>query len=101
MNKPVTKALGTYRKNPVATILRGRGFVPLPRLWVRFDDMPAIHKIAGRYREEVNNVRAEVASEGVGGAPSIPTIQTPREGPDPKLDKNAAWDAMERDHRCR
>jgi hypothetical protein len=49
--------------HPVATILRSRGFVPLPRLWVRSEDMPTVHEIAGQYREEVNFVRAQVGQK--------------------------------------
>ena len=47
--------------HPVATILRGRGFVPLPRLWVRSEDMPTIHMIAGQYREEVIRITEDAA----------------------------------------
>jgi len=38
-------------------VLRERGFVPLPRLWVKAEDMRAIHLIADQYEDEVTAVR--------------------------------------------
>lgn len=82
--------LGRPALHPVATILRGRGFVPLPRLWVRSEDIPKVHKIADQYREEVNAVRTQVGQE-IAEAHEAATRK-----PDPKEDRDAAWQAMDR-----
>lgn len=42
--------------------LRHQGFVPLPRLWVKKEDMPVIHAIAHSYAKEVSTLRSKVAS---------------------------------------
>jgi hypothetical protein len=82
--------LGRPALHPVATILRGRGFVPLPRLWVRSEDIPKVHKIANKYREKVNAVRTQVERDILGNGRGFP----PK--PDPKDDKDTAWGAAER-----
>ena len=69
---------------PVSKALRAAGFIPLPRLWVKATDMPKIHKIAHAYQEEVNSIRNQVYTD-----------QTPQV-PDPRDDRDAAWDAFER-----
>lgn len=96
MSKSDTETLERPQEHPVATILRSRGFVPLPRLWVRSKDMPTIHKIAGRYREEVHAVRAQVGSgsQAAQGA-SVDNHGTPGQS-DPRTDRDADWEAMER-----
>lgn len=62
---------------PVASAMRDAGFVPLPRLWVREEDMAAIYAITDRRKDEVIRIRQSVA-------------------PDPANDKEAAWAAYER-----
>lgn len=78
----------------VAAILRARGFVPVPRLWIKAKDMPAIHRITSRYREEVCAVRAEVR-ERLKDQPDL-FDNFEEENQDPKTSKEAAWEAMER-----
>ena len=85
--------------NSVASILREAGYVPLPRLWVKSEDMSEIHAIAHRYQNEVNQLRNRVQSEDQ----SVYFVdQTDGELRnlkdhihDPKLDRNAAWAAYE------
>ena len=73
--------------HPVAATLRARGFIPLPRLWVKREDMPRIHEIAEQYKDEVTAVRAEYGTyEPTSDVTSI----------DPKYNKEAAWEAAER-----
>lgn len=69
-------------ESPLAKALRDKGFVPLKRLWVHRDALPEIENITERYREDVNAVRSEIGDET-----------------DPRLSKDAAWDAFERDRR--
>jgi hypothetical protein len=83
------------RDNSVATALRAKGFVPLPRLWVHGDALPELKKITDRYREEVNQTRADV-----GRAMGRPLDATGSDdyGPLPialSEDKEAAWAAYE------
>ena len=47
-----TMSLGQY--------LRDRGFVPLPRLWIKASAMTEIHTITGRFKKEVNEARTQV-----------------------------------------
>lgn len=96
MSRSDTQTLERRQEHPVATTLRSRGFVPLPRLWVHTKDMPTIHLIAGQYREEVNAVRAEVGSgsQAAQGA-SVDNHGTPGQS-DPRTDRDAAWEAVER-----
>ena len=68
-------------RHPVADALREAGFVPLPRLWVRKEDIPAIHEMAGKYSQEVNDIRARLGCN--------PSKRTG----DPKVDREAAWEA--------
>jgi hypothetical protein len=66
----------------VADSLRREGFIPLPRLWVKPEDIPKIHKIAHVHADRVNTIRNNVTSI------------TPN--PDPDKDKEAAWVEHER-----
>lgn len=45
--------------NNVARTLRARGYVPLPRLWVKREELEAILEIAFSHKDEVNKVRAQ------------------------------------------
>lgn len=60
--------------------LRSAGYVPLPPLWVRREDMPDIHAIAARHSEAVRAIRSDKRA-------------------DPREDMEAAWAAFERDRR--
>jgi hypothetical protein len=40
--------------------LRAAGFVPLPRLWVRPEELTLIRKIAFQNEAEVNEIRRQV-----------------------------------------
>jgi hypothetical protein len=66
----------------VADSLRREGFIPLPRLWVKPEDIPKIHKIAHVHADRVNTIRNNVTS-------------TVSEN-DPVKSKEAAWDEHER-----
>ena len=41
----------------VSVSLREAGYVPLPRLWVKSEDMPKIHEIAYAHQEAVTQIR--------------------------------------------
>lgn len=96
MPKSDTETVERPAQHPVATILRSQGFVPLPRLWVRSEDMPTIHTIAGRYREEVNAVRAQMGTQVQAEHPAATVGREADPQSDPRTDKDAAWEAMER-----
>jgi hypothetical protein len=66
----------------VADSLRREGFIPLPRLWVKPEDIPKIHKIAHVHADRVNTIRNNITSI------------TP--GSDNNKDKEAAWVEHER-----
>jgi hypothetical protein len=51
------------RPSPQESIFRKRGFIPLPRLWIKPADMPKIKKITNKYRDEINSIRAEKTNE--------------------------------------
>jgi hypothetical protein len=57
---------GSELKSPGAAALRAAGFVPLPRLWVKREDMDAIRAIAESYADQVNAIRAS-ATQGEKG----------------------------------
>jgi hypothetical protein len=68
-----------------------RHVAPLPRLWVKREDMAEIHAIAERYRKDVNTIRGTVRENN----PELDDRYQPK-STDPKLDKNAAWAQFER-----
>lgn len=98
--------------HPIAAALRRKGFVPLPRLWVKAADMPAIFGITERYRDEVVQTRQDV-KERLGLPPDVPlntalrlqrlertktAHMEPAAAPpagDPLTDREAAWAAFE------
>lgn len=53
------------QNSPLAQELRGRGYLPLPRLWVRSADMDVIKRITDLRAEEVNAVRSELRKAGL------------------------------------
>lgn len=50
---------GSELKSLGATALRAAGYIPLPRWWVKTEDMDHIEQIAARYRSEVNEIRED------------------------------------------
>lgn len=78
--------------SPVAQALRKAGFVPLPRLWVRPDDVPAVKAIAFQYADEVNRIRYE--AKGQDWIDPSAKADSPVKG-DPLTDPDAAWDLYE------
>lgn len=58
MNKPSSRVL----PYSASEALRHKGFVPLPRLWVKAEAIPAIHAIAHVYAEDVRTLRDKVAA---------------------------------------
>jgi hypothetical protein len=77
-----------------ARILRQAGFVPLPRLWVKAEDMPHIRNIAHRYSDEVNRLRHSMNQ-------ALSHIYDDRHDTEPQgnpiEDKDAAWAMFERE----
>lgn len=47
----------------VGKALREAGFVPLPRLWVRPEELALIRRIAFQNADEVNRIREEVCEQ--------------------------------------
>lgn len=69
--------------SPIADALRKAGYVCLPRLWVKSADMPAIHRIAAKHKDAVNQIRSDARHQA-------PVSK------DPIHDKDAAWAAYEK-----
>jgi hypothetical protein len=91
--------------NSVSVSLREAGFVPLPRLWVKSEDMTKIHKIAHAYKDIVNQIRQDHAkdnplddaSDDLADKPAEPAISSSRaQKSDPKHSKDAAWAAYKK-----
>lgn len=47
-------------QSPVSDALRTAGFIPLPRLWVKPEDISKIHDIAHVHANKVNGIRNKV-----------------------------------------
>ena len=73
----------------VAQALRDAGFRPLPRLWIRNEDMPAVYSIINSAGLEVRAIREQAILAYRAEFP-------PKTKPDPIADKEAAWAAYER-----
>ena len=71
-----------------AQALRAAGFMPLPRLWVKNEDMPKIYSIINSVGLEVRDIRQKARIEYEATLP-------PKNKPDPVTDKEAAWAAYE------
>jgi hypothetical protein len=54
---------GSELKSDGAKALRAAGFVPLPRWWVRPEDLSLIEYMARKHSEEVSAIRARVIRE--------------------------------------
>ena len=76
---------------PVSQALREAGFVPLPRLWVKSEDMPRIHEIAYRHQDMIKRVRNDFGQHTYSEESEAPVKK-----PSPIDDREAAWDAYER-----
>lgn len=74
--------------------LRAAGFIPLPPLWVRPDDIRAIKEIAHQYADEVNGIRALVRDHNALLQKAVKELPT-KIAADPKTDVDAAWEAYE------
>ena len=94
MRKP--KRDGRAVDSPMATRLRAEGFIPLPRLWVRGDDLPAIHKITDHYKDSVNEVRVQVKTEMRGEPASPPVVPVAAAPVKSSMTRSAAYDKAER-----
>jgi hypothetical protein len=101
--------------SPVADAMRKAGFVPLPRLWVRPEDIPSIHAIAHPYQDAVTEIRMRVKEESIDYENQNrarkeaerenrehrkhQAVEEPKPEPQPtgpQYDREAAWDAYER-----
>lgn len=58
---------GSELKGNAAEKLRAAGYVPLPRWWVKRDEMDAIERIAMNHRDDVNRIRAAANRVDEGG----------------------------------
>lgn len=93
-----------YNNSPVARALRKAGYVPLPRLWVRKEDIPEVQAIAYKYANDVNVIRHK--AKGLRLDEPDPSWQPSTHLPtppvhemdhgDPIEDKEAAWAAFEK-----
>lgn len=50
---------GSELKSKGAQALRDAGFRPLPRWWVKAEDLDLVEYMARQYAEEVNRIRAQ------------------------------------------
>lgn len=92
------------RRNPVAFALRKQGFVPLPRFWVRQEDILKILEITDSCRDEVNEIRGNVyrmlGVKGLKPGGAQPIVEgsdetSNQDKSDPKHSIDAAWAAYE------
>lgn len=67
----------------VAQALREAGYVPLPRFWVKPEDMEIIRRMAFRHAGVVNEIRGRINREA-------------EENHQPHLNRDQAWEAFER-----
>jgi hypothetical protein len=47
----------------MATRLRAEGYVPLPRWWVKPEDVDVVRRIVGHHAQEVYRIKSEVRLE--------------------------------------
>ena len=52
--------MGKAKELGVNEALRKAGFVPLPRWWVKREDLEVIHAMAHKHEEAVTRIRREV-----------------------------------------
>lgn len=70
---------------PLAVELRARGFIPLPKLWVKPHNIPEIHQITQQYAHEVNEIRAQISR----------LTKSRLQESDPRTSIDAAWASIE------
>lgn len=85
---------------PVASALREAGFIPLPRLWVKAEDIPRIHEIADQYGPEIHEIRSKVYAENQ-ELTKLSRTETRkpkahRQVKDAMIDRDAAWELFEK-----
>lgn len=51
--------MGKDKPSTVHEALRKAGFVPLPRWWVKQDELDVIHRIAHNHEDQINEIRAK------------------------------------------
>lgn len=73
-------------KHPVAFALRKAGFIPLPRLWVRLEDILMIKELAAKYQSEIDSIRNPINN----------AHQDTQAQEDPRLSIDAAWAAYDK-----
>lgn len=78
---------------PVASALRDAGYVPLPRLWIKKEDMPTIHRIAEQCEEEVNDIRGQINDRNL--KVKKDRQKQAKQVDQAKSDKDAAWELHE------
>ena len=86
--------------NPVATALRDAGFIPLPRLWVKPEDIDEIISIATKHRDEVCAIKhgssySHASQADNKAKPLSPSPTESAEKKNPQHDIEAAWAAYE------
>ncbi len=90
----------SQKQFPVALALREAGFIPLPRLWVKAEDIPRIHEIADQYGPEIHEIRAEVYARNQ-KLTKLSRTETRkpkahRQVSNPMTDRDAAWELFEK-----
>lgn len=55
--------MGKAKPTSVNEALRKAGFLPIPRWWVKQDELDVIHRIAHNHAEHVNEIRAQCRGE--------------------------------------
>lgn len=88
----MSKNLHKGSNSAFSLALKKAGFVVLPRLWVKHEDMQAIYDIAYKHAKTINQLRKQVRQE-------LPD-DSPQEK-DPVKSKDAAWEAFEEEQRKR
>lgn len=69
----------------LADTLRAAGYVKLPSLWIRAQDMPLVHELAHHVKPQINAIRTEVRL----------AKEAEQKKTDPKESLDAAWAAYE------
>ena len=76
---------GSELKSKSAQALRAAGYLPLPRLWVKEEEMGLIRYMAEKHADDVNRIRA-----AANGTPEMTDEERKRQ------EMNAAWEQMKR-----
>jgi hypothetical protein len=77
----------THAQAAVAAELREAGYVPLPRLWVKRNEIPQVHTIATKHSKFVSKIRDKHRNK------NVPPVKLNLS--DPVTDKDAAWALFE------